>query len=201
MKQAQIVSYLFHPLWAPTLGMYLVIQSHPYFSLAFTPEILWRFLGFVFTFTALIPGGMVWWLVRNGTVSSLHLPLRQERRLPLLFGLFSFVAAFYILKRAYLPELLEGVMWAGIICLTACYLINWRLKLSIHMAAWGGLAGQVFFLGPFRFEGAFEILALLVIAAGVVAAARLKLSAHQPKEIFVGWLVGFFSGSVLYWIA
>jgi membrane-associated phospholipid phosphatase len=46
--------------------------------------------------------------------------------------------------------------------------------------------------------GAFDMLIVLVLIAGIVGAARLRLSAHKPAEIVVGWLVGFFSGAVLY---
>jgi hypothetical protein len=60
----------------------------------------------------------------------------------------------------------------------------------MHMTALGAVAGL--FFGMTIQSGGYSLILLLgaILVAGLTASARLKLNAHQPAEVYSGWLMG-----------
>ncbi len=68
-------------------------------------------------------------------------------------------------------------------------------KISVHSVAWAGLVGIIL---PLNAANSTLLLptAVLIVIAGAVMSARLKLNAHTPREVMVGGLAGFAIGIV-----
>lgn len=67
-------------------------------------------------------------------------------------------------------------------------------KVSIHSLGWAGLVGIVLPLNNATNGTLLLPTAVLIVIAGVVMSARLKLNVHTPKEVMVGGLAGFAIG-------
>ena len=82
------------------------------------------------------------------------------------------------------------VLAAGLTILIA-YFLSFRYKISIHMIGIGGLAGVLFGLARILNADLLELILITVIVAGLLGTARLSLSAHQPGQVYSGFLIGF----------
>jgi len=79
-------------------------------------------------------------------------------------------------------------------CLTLAILtfITLFYKISIHSAGMMGVTGYLIALS-FAYPDSMVFYSMIgiLICSGLVMSARLELSAHQPKEVLLGAVVGF----------
>jgi hypothetical protein len=102
----------------------------------------------------------------------------------------------YIITTVYflrlpLHKFIHGFILSVSITLGVLVLLNIRLKISVHTAGIGGLAGLIIaliMLYQIPMEG---ILILVLLAGGGVATSQLVLDAHKPYEVYGGFLTGF----------
>ncbi len=74
---------------------------------------------------------------------------------------------------------------------TAIITIFW--KISLHGIGIGGLVGFIMGLNQQSFLNYFEyVLPLLFLISAIVLSARLKLNAHSPNQVYVGFVLGIF---------
>ena len=85
-------------------------------------------------------------------------------------------------------------------------LINFRIKVSAHMAGIGGFVSffYVFIMKENMFDLLFSFsnlnitgvhfLTLIILFAGIIASSRLSLKAHNISQISIGFVVGFVVG-------
>ncbi|MBK8928043.1 MAG: phosphatase PAP2 family protein [Crocinitomicaceae bacterium] len=207
---AQVLSYIFHPLLMPVLGLICIffLPTFPrtlyiFDSLYFYPgeiksKLFWVF-GVLLFLAPLVSVLIMYW---NKMISSLHLEKREERGYPFFIVTFYYLLT-YIFFRYQWPEelrhpalvsLLFGLVVTGVVVL----LINRYFKISIHAVASFGLAGlllaynqnQMSFYEKVSFPNIPVILATIVLA-GIISTARLYLKSHTLSEILLGMIVGF----------
>lgn len=184
----QLPSYIFHPLWMPTIGIasaYLVVPVS-FEQINIISDVI-----LVFFFTILIPLAFLLVLKKIKVVKSLHLKDVKERKLPILF--FTCIAAFLI-NYVFPPEtnqlffyFFSGIFFSGIL---ASVLTIANFKVSLHMI---GLSGLMFFL--YMILKSFQLNSLFITAISIVllswlASSRLHMKAHNFKELAIGIIVG-----------
>lgn len=190
---ANIISYIFHPVYMPTLGMYIIL-NHAFFHVS-NPGYVWFACLVVFVFTCLLPVFTIFTLKMLKLVSSVHLPTRQERRIPLLASAAFFLLAYYLIKSVEISgvEIINFIMASGVTTMLALTFVNYFYKLSIHMAAIGSLTALLISI-PNPSSPVYNYFVYgAVLASGLVGFARLELKAHSTGEVTVGYLTGFFS--------
>lgn len=188
---ANVISYLFHPVYMPTAAMLIVLNAGIYIQFPFLLKLYFTLVTFVFT--CLFPLLSIFLLRYMKLVSSVHMPHRQERRLPLIMASVFFFTAYFLLHSQELSQLMDTVMLAAVFTMICLLMVNFLYKLSIHMAALGSLTAllTVFSLIP---GNALELYLVGSIAAsGLVGFARLALKAHSAGEVICGYAVGFTS--------
>lgn len=181
-------SYLFHPLWMPSLGAFFYFTYSPsYFEVEHQRALL-----FVITvLTIFIPLIFLLSMRYFGMISSIHLPNVNERKIPILF--FTCIAAMIIhsvldvYQTEYLYYFFSGIFFSGIV---ASLLTLLKFKLSLHVLGIAGLSAFVFAYMYALGEVNLVVLALLIIALGWTASSRLHLKAHNFLEISVGFFIG-----------
>jgi hypothetical protein len=141
-------------------------------------------------FAAGIPLAYVLRAVRQGRLTNHHIPEREQRRGPLLFGIGSVVIGLAALILLGAPRDILALLAAGGVGLLVYALVTHWWKMSIHA---GVVAGSVTTLvavyGPIALAG----MPLVVLAAW----ARVRLSAHTGAQVVVGAIVGaLIAGSV-----
>jgi membrane-associated phospholipid phosphatase len=95
------------------------------------------------------------------------------------------------MKQAGLSPLFYIILLCCSLSLIATSLINLVWKVSAHMVGIGGVIGAVIALSVQLDTDFFYILSSLILLAGLLGYSRLKLNAHTPAQVYLGFVVGF----------
>ncbi|WP_026754077.1 hypothetical protein [Sediminibacter sp. Hel_I_10] len=195
-----LISYIFHPLLMPLLGVIFYFHKTP----RFIPEtVVYAKVFSLSILTVLLPILLYFLLKTIKKVESIHLATANERRLPLFInGILILLIINRVLPIDDIPELYYfflGILISTITCF-ALALVNF--KASIHMI---GAAG--FFMFAIALSIHFKIningtMALMCIIMGAIATSRLHLKAHTVIELVIGFFVGLLPQLLIlnYWI-
>lgn len=208
---AQVISVLFHPLLIVTYMLVLLLLINPYlFGVYSIGDQFSRILILqVFLSTFFIPGFAVAMLRFTGLVNSLEMKTKQERIGPyVITGMFYIWMFRNFLGNAQVPTAFSAFLLGAAIGLFIAFFINIFSKISAHAVGMGGLLGMVVitlllfsydtFLVSLGTLGTYQVsmlwvLMLTVLLAGLVGTCRLILQAHEPTDLYGGYLVGFVS--------
>jgi membrane-associated phospholipid phosphatase len=194
VRAAQIVSIVFHPLLLTTYLVLLLGQWMPAMLLV-RQEHLLTFVAFIFGITFVLPALNVLVFRQFGVIGSLKLGTRQERILPFVFNsiVYLLIAVLFIYK-VHLSTNFTKLMLIIAVLAVAGTVCTFFFKVSIHSLGWAGLVGIVLPLNNATNGTLLLPTAVLIVIAGVVMSARLKLNVHTPREVMVGGLAGFVIG-------
>jgi membrane-associated phospholipid phosphatase len=134
-------------------------------------------------FTAGLPMAYVLRGVRRGRLTGHHIPVREQRRGPLLFGIASVAAGLTALALLGAPRSLLALLVAGITGLVVFAAVTAYWKMSIHA---GVAAGTVAVLTAAY--GPWALLSAPLVP--LIGWSRVRLSAHTPAQVVAGVLVG-----------
>lgn len=208
---ARGISLLFHPLLILTYILVVLMVLNPYlFGISSISELNGRVLLLrVFISTFFIPGFAVMMLTFLGLSSSMELPKREDRYGPyIITGIFYLWLFRNFLDNPTIPSVYTSFVLGAVIGLFLAFLINIFSKISAHAVGMGGLIGMILLLMVQSNYQTFEVvlpwlgtvqLSLLVLfllslfLAGLVGTARLFLEAHDPMDLYGGYLIGFAS--------
>lgn len=198
MKFAKFISYFFHPVNFPLIGALLYfffIPKHISKGLEYTILLV------IFIGSYVFPLILLALLKRFSMIKSYHMANIEERKYPtILFIALALVIANWLRKLNIVDLLvLFYVGYAFGLSLSYIFLF-FRKKISLHTSA---VSGLIAFLILFSFTYKINMLffiALFFFLAGLIAFARLRLKAHSSTEVFLGFLLGFFSQFIVYLI-
>lgn len=194
----KIISYLFHPVFIPTMitGGYYFLNEEFHTSIE-------RYVatGQTFLMTCLLPICIFFFLKSLGLLkSSIMVSDVRERATPLFLN----VIIINILVFRIWAEATNSALKVFFIAYCISYSILFfsvllKRKYSIHVAS---LCSAIplfvndtttYYLNP------FTILPLLLLLIGIVATSRLYLRAHTNVEIILGAIIGFVPSFVLFY--
>ena len=207
---AQIISFIFHPLLIVTYMLALLLLVNPYlFGVSSIGDKASKLLLLqIFLSTFFIPGVAVVMLRFTGMIQSFQMETKQERIGPyIITGLFYLWMFRNFLDNPSIPTAFTSFLLGATIGLFFAFFINIFSKISAHAVGVGGLLGMVvitmllFSYDTFTImmaQGTLEvsmstILLMAILIAGLVGTARLALQAHDPMDLYGGYLVGFAS--------
>lgn len=185
---SRFFSYLLHPMIMPTLGVLLI---NAYSPIQIPEEYYYLFVGIVFAGTYILPALLVILMMLFGLVQSIELPNRQERSWPLLFSALAVYSTERILEHLYTPVDILHFLQGITLSLAIGFFVNQVMKASVHVAGMGGLIGGVLGISVLSQINLFYLLGPLLLLAGFLGTTRIHLKAHQPSEVYIGFLVGF----------
>ncbi|WP_299222904.1 hypothetical protein [uncultured Psychroserpens sp.] len=194
------ISYIFHPLLMPLLGVVFYFSKTPRFI---PNQVIKAKLFSVIILTVILPILLYYLLKTLNKVDSFYLETTNERKLPLLLNCIIVALVLYrVLPQNEIQELyffFIGVLISTITCFALAII---KFKASIHLIAASG-----FFMFAIALAIHFKIningtIALMFIILGGIATSRLHLKAHTPVELIVGFFVGFLPQLILlnYWL-
>ena len=188
---AKFISLILHPLLMPTYAFALIFFTKNYYS-TFTPlNYKVALVGVTFLFTFMLPTINAFILLKMGRIKSLEMKTTAERVVPYGSTAVYYFALYYMFYERHLPGVLQIIILGAAISILLSLLINYRWKISAHTIGIGGIAGAT--LGIiYRLQLDFSfILMFVILLAGIVASARLKLKSHTPAQVYTGFLLGF----------
>jgi hypothetical protein len=197
LRLAEFVSRILHPLWMPFYAMLLLWFVEPMVNIAIPANYLPRLSLLVFLYTALLPLIFALVLRKLGLIKSLEMETAKERRFPYLFTAVCYFLCYFQMAGNHALGLYALVLLGATVSILALLLVNLRVKVSAHLVGVGGTAG-VFAGLQWSLGLNYGILvAALVLVAGLLASARLRLKAHSEAEVYVGFILGFCSEFLL----
>jgi hypothetical protein len=199
---AQFISYVFHPLFVPTLFFLYLVKVVPYEFVGITEWQLKLKIFSIFWLTAFFPSFAVFLLWRLKFSESIFLRTQKERVIPYVITMF-FYWWMYYLSRAFTDQPIAlKYFYFGIFIASSLGLItNNFIKVSLHAIGVSGLftavvlAGFLYPINNFIWVGAAAML------AGVVVSARMIVSDHTKQELIVGFGIGVLTQLIAYfWV-
>jgi hypothetical protein len=200
---ANIISYLFHPILMATYGCLIVffgLTDTIYFI--FTPFKLKLVLTLIiFSFTCLLPALNLLILYKLGYVSSLMIENRKERAFPLLMTALCYFGLFYMIYDFNIWPAIKLFILGGGLCIFFAAMITLRWQISAHMIGVGGLIGALLAICYFMQMPILIAICTCLIIAGCIGFARLKLNAHTPAQVYIGFIFGCLLQFSLFFLA
>jgi len=215
---AKMISYVTHPLLGATYILILLLAVNPFLFGVNSLSEKWPLILLVFASSFLVPVLVVLMMRGLDMISSLEMPEREQRTIPLIavgmlyLGLFSFCK-----NDASIPVAYTALVLGCVVGLFTGFFINLFSKISLHAIGMGGLIGAVLVtielfaydrfsvLLPWGKElqvSLITVLAIMLLVAGIVGTSRLYLKAHVLEDVAGGYLVGFgaMAGAVWAWV-
>lgn len=191
-KLALLVSYLFQPLFIPTLIFLFLLFAVPEVSASHFYN-QWFIVLMVFITTFIIPALSIFIMKLTGNISSIHLKNKEERVFP-----FSMVSLFYVISTYlfYLKFEIEPIFIVTLVSISICVIlltsVSFFWKISAHMTGISGFLA-IIIVTAVKNPGVDLVYLMLsiIMLSGIIASSRLYLNAHDPLEIFGGFILGF----------
>jgi hypothetical protein len=189
---ASFLSYLMHPVFMPLLSVFILFQIPTYINLRFSPEYfnaVYLCVGFNLI---VIPTSLSYYLKRQGMISSMKMELVEERMIP--YGITSvfYIITYFLFTQIHFPPLYLAIFLAASIAVVGLLIFSiLKIKISAHLTGLGGICGLLLVTNQILAINTIPVFTCFILLAGILATARLKLNAHSPKEVLVGFLLGF----------
>jgi hypothetical protein len=194
---SKTVSYLFHPLFMPTLGSILVLNIGGYISFTVPLQLKYLVYGIVFLNTFIFPTLATYYLMKKGFVRDFEMANARERRIPMLLTAVFYFFTYYILKNASLPPVLFLLILGATLSVLLTLIITLAWKISTHMVGMGGITGAIIALSlKFGVDMQIMIISMLLLS-GIVGYARITLQAHTHNQVYWGFVLGIGSMMLL----
>lgn len=195
---AKVISYLFHPLLLPCIGLFIIFNLDETGLWIPSSETRLFVYGITFTATFLLPLLNALLLLRMKLISSLEMKTRQERKIPYLVSAIFYFSESYFIMNSDMPVLLKALIFGATLLVVCVFIINLFWKISAHMVGIGGLCGMILAVSARMQINLHLVLIALFLAAGLIGFARLKLNAHNPAQVYAGFLLGIFAELILF---
>jgi hypothetical protein len=187
---SRFLSYILHPLLIPTLVTWALMMRSDLYSIILPVSIKVWFISLVFFFTMVLPVIGVFLLLKLKVINSIEMNHRSERTVPLLISSISFMALLYYIKSVGLPPIFLYVLYSATFAMLAGLLINLVYKISLHTLGWGAVAAT---LTSVSLRIGIPLLLFIITAiliCGIAGFARLKQNAHNPTQVYLGFVAG-----------
>ncbi len=195
---ARILSITFHPLLMPTYALLLIFSLQAWFSMEIPPKAKLILLSFVFFMTFALPFALTFLMLKFRIINSFEMHTRNERIIPLLMMAFLFYITYYSIKDNGIYLFFQLFILGSSILVLLSAVINYFTKISIHMVSIGGLLGTIIGLELVFHVDVLSILIIVVLVAGLLGYARLRLQEHNQGQVYGGFLLGSFVMLLLY---
>ena len=194
------ISFIFHPLLMPFLGVLFYFFKSPRFIPEFTIQAK---LFSIAILTIILPILLFYLLKTINKINSFYLKTTEERIWPLILNCAIIIL---ILKRVLMqneiPELYY--FFIGILCsnLACLILVLLKFKASIHMIASAGLFMFIIAIGIHFKININTYIAIMCIIMGAIATSRLEMKAHTSVELIIGFFIGLIPQLIMlnYWL-
>lgn len=187
---AQLLSYVFHPLFIPLYVSAFLLFIHPgYFSGLSIAEKKLRLLSIAVT-TIIFPGITVLLLKGLKFIDSIFLRTQRDRIIPYIASGTFYFWMFWVTKNVLYPHIVVSFMLGICIAAFAALMVNIYSKISMHAIGMGGVIGIFILIMKSNTMLMTWPLALAFLISGLVCSSRMIVSDHSPKEIYTGLLLG-----------
>lgn len=189
---AYFLSLALHPVLMPTLVLYFLLHQSTYFAYTTPAHEKLALYSIVLLNTLLLPVAISYILLQRGWIHSFQMEKKEERIIPYISNALLMVIAYYMMRQLMLPKVFQLLILGAAAAVVLAVIINFKWKISIHMIGIGCIVGTFFGLSTFMLVDLRFPIVFSLVLSGLLGTARLTLGAHQPLQIYAGFLIGFF---------
>lgn len=187
---SKIISVIFHPLLMPVYGLAIIFSAPTLFG--YLPfEVKKILLLVILVNNVFLPMALMPFLYNRKIISTWTIDDRKERRIPLMLTTILFGTTCYIIFKFPIPFFLKSFIFTSFFISLVVTVINFWWKISLHSVGAGALLAIVLYLSVKMSAPLEWYLVSVILIAGLVMSSRLKLSYHNPQQVWFGFLVGF----------
>ncbi len=196
MKFFKFISYFFHPINFPIIGTIL------YFLLI--PEYIFKpqehlIITVILIGTYIFPLFLLVLLKRFKMIDSYHMVTIEERKFPtLLFISICYILGNWLFKSTVVDILSLFYFGYGLLLIFSYALLHFKIKLSLHTSAVGGLIGFLIYFSYHYKINLIILFSIFFLLSGLIATSRLRLNAHTIREVFLGYTISILSQFIVY---
>jgi len=190
-KLANIISYIFHPMFMLTYLMAYFLFTNNYFSFFVSPIKKLFLMSAVVVFSVILPLLNMVLLKKLGYIKSMQAKQSNERFMPYVSTITLYVGLIYILHDLSIPYFFKQLILVSLMVIAFDFIINFFTKISAHASAIGGCLGVICFYQYVSTSGDITPICACILIAGLIGFARLYLNEHSPKQVYAGFTVGF----------
>ena len=122
-----------------------------------------------------------------------------DRKLMYFFTFRLYIITQFILSTLEVPAVVYKFSFGATLTIGMLFVFAlFRQKISAHMSGLGGLVGFLAMLSVRLHTNLLALICILFVLTGIAAMARMKMKAHREREIYIGFLLGFFSQVFLF---
>lgn len=199
---ANLISYLFHPLFIPTYFFLYLVQVIPFEFVGITDWQLKLKIFSVFWLTAFFPAFAVFLLWRLKFSDSIFLRTKKERIIPYVITMFFYWWMYYLSRNFTDQPLALKFFYFGIFIASSLGLIvNNFIKVSLHAMGVSGLLMAVLLVNlHYPISNVLWVGAAILLSA-IVVSARMIVSDHTKQELVIGFAIGVLTQVMAYfWV-
>ncbi len=197
---AQVLSYLFHPLFIPVIATwYLIfIQAGFFTGIPYGGKIY--ILIRVAYNTIFFPAFTIILLKALRFIDSIFLKTQRERIIPYIAtNIFYFWMYLVFRNQPDVPSILTAFIFGIFLSSSFALLANIYFKISMHALGVGAFSGLMLVIIFSSFTYAVFLPAMLVfLLTGFVCTSRMIISNHTPFDIYTGIFFGIVSQVIAY---
>ena len=191
---ANILSYLFHPIFIPLYAVLFLVYVHPSYFAGLSDSIKFRTILILIQNAIFYPLFCILLLKGVGFINSVFLLTQQDRIIPYIAsGIFFFWAFLVFKQQPIYPRILPAFMLGVFLASSAALIANIYLKISMHAIGLGGWLGLFLVIAATNTMLMTWPLAGVLLITGMVCTSRLLISDHTPGEIYSGLAMGILS--------
>jgi len=186
---AKIISIVFHPFLMPLWGG-LVLLYGPTYLVILPNSIKLYILGVLALTTFFFPAFTIGVMKNLKILSDYSLGHRRERILPLVTVILGYIICYYLFQSFISIGLLPQIVMGAMSIILICFVVNLFWKISLHMAAAGGIMAVFLFVTWMGYGQLGTILLCSILLSGCLGSARLYLEKHNIWQILAGTIAG-----------
>ena len=190
-RLANIISYIFHPMFMLTYITTYFLYTNNYFSFFVSPVKKIFLLSAVVVFSIILPSLNMVLLKKLGYIKDMYAKQANERFMPYVSTITLYVGLIYILHDLSIPYFFKQLILTSVMVIAVNFIINFFTKISAHASAIGGCLGIIYFYQYVSTNGDITPICICLLIAGLIGFARLYLNEHSPKQVYSGFTAGF----------
>ena len=138
---ARLLSAVFRPYYIPIVG-FVALFTFTYLSLL---PLLYKLtvVAMVYVFTILLPRLCIYVYRKLNGWAPVQLRLRENRAIPYILFILSYVACLHLMFRMHMPRYMCGILVSALLIQMVCVIVNVWWKISMHSAGAGGVIGAL----------------------------------------------------------
>lgn len=189
---ARLLSAVFRPYYIPIVG-FVALFTFTYLSLL---PLLYKLtvVAMVYVFTILLPRLCIYVYRKLNGWALVQLRLRENRAIPYILFILSYVACLHLMFRMHMPRYMCGILVSALLIQMVCVIVNVWWKISMHSAGAGGVIGALVAYSVLFMFNPVWWLCVTVLISGAVGTARMLLRQYSLAQVVAGTLVGVVCG-------